>query len=71
MENNKKIKDLYEIYVELGHNVFEEKIKKPMETCLHDSGNVFSINSLNTIIANAKEKSKLGEAGFEHNDLFS
>ena len=41
--------------------MFEEKIKKPMEVCLHDSGNVFSINSLNTIIANAMESSKLGE----------
>ena len=71
MENNNKIRDLHEIYLELGHDVFEEKIKKPMEICLHDSGNVFSINSLNTIIANATEKSKLGEAGFEQNDLFS
>ena len=64
MENNNKNRDLYEIYLELGHDVFEEKIKKSMEICLHDSGNVFSINSLNTIIANATEKSKLVEAGF-------
>ena len=71
MENNKKIRDLSEIYLELRHDVFEEKIKKPMEICLHDSGNVFSINSLNTIIANAVEKSKLGEAGFDEHDIFS
>jgi hypothetical protein len=29
------------------------------------------MNSLNTIIANAMEKSKLGEAGFDKHDLFS
>ena len=41
-----------------------------MEVCLHNSGsNVISMNSLNTIIANAMEKSKLGEASFY--DLFS
>ena len=72
MENNNKIRDLYEIYIELGHDVFEEKIKKPMEICLHNSGNnVITINSLNTIIANAMEKSKLGEAGFDEYDIFS
>ena len=37
MENNKKIRDLYEIYIALGHDTFEEKIKKPMEVCLHNS----------------------------------
>ena len=31
MENNKTIRELYEIYLELGHDAFEEKIKKPME----------------------------------------
>jgi len=72
MENNKKIRDLYELYIELGHDAFEEKIKKPMEACLHNSdSNVISMNSLNTIIANAMEKSKLGEASFYENDLFS
>ena len=72
MENNKNIRDLYEIYLELGHDVFEEKIKKPMELCLHNNGsNVISMNSLNTIISNAMEKSKLGEASFYENDLFS
>ena len=72
MENNKKIRDLYELYIELGHDAFEEKIKKPMEVCLHNSdSNVISMNSLNTIISNAMEKSKLGEASFDENDLFS
>ena len=71
-ENN--MRELYEIYLELGHEVFEEKIKKPMELYLHnnhDSSNVISIHSLNTIIANAMESSKLGEAGFDKNDIFS
>lgn len=71
MENNNKIRELYSIYLELGHEVFEEKIKKPMELYLHASSNVISMNSLNTIIANAMEKSKLGEASFYENDLFS
>ena len=71
MENNKKIRDLYEIYLELGHDAFEEKIKKPMENYLHDGSNVITINSLNTIIANAMEEFKLGEVGFDENDLFS
>ena len=71
MENNNKIRELYNIYLELGHEVFEEKIKKPMELYMHASSNVISMNSLNTIIANAMEKSKLGEASFYENDLFS
>jgi hypothetical protein len=37
--------------------VFEEKIKKSMELYLHANSNVISMNSLNTIIANAMEKS--------------
>jgi hypothetical protein len=45
--------------------VFEEKIKKPMELYLHANSNVIIMNSLNTISANAMEKSKLGEAGFD------
>jgi hypothetical protein len=49
--------------------VFEEKIKKPMELYLHANSNVISMNSLNTSIPNAMEKSKLGEASFY--DLFS
>ena len=71
MENNNKIRDLYELYIELGHDAFEEKIKKPMEACLHDGSNGITINSLNTIIANAMEKSKLGEAGCDEYDIFS
>ena len=52
--------------------LLKRKIKKPMEVCLHNSdSNVISMNSLNTIIANAMEKSKLGEASFYENDLFS
>jgi hypothetical protein len=70
MENN-KIRELYSIYLELGHEVFEEKIKKPMELYLHANSNVISMNSLNTIIANVMEKSKLGEAGFDEHDIFS
>src|SRR5215216_8023804 len=71
MENNNKIRELYSIYLELGHEVFEEKIKKPMELYLHANSNVISMNSLNTIIANSMEKSKLGEAGFDEHDIFS
>jgi hypothetical protein len=70
MENNNKIRELCNIYLELGHEVFEEKIKKPMELCLRANRNVISMNSLNTIIANAMEKSKLGEAGFDEHDIF-
>ena len=71
MENNKKIRDLYELYIELGHDAFEEKIKKPMEACLHNSGStVISMNSLDTIIVNAMEKPKLGEASLYKNNLF-
>ena len=51
--------------------MFEEKIKKPMELYLDANSNVVSINSLDTIIVNAMEKSKLGEASFYENDLFS
>jgi hypothetical protein len=49
----------------------KRKLKKPMELYLHASSNVISINSLSTIIANAMEKSKLGEAGFDEYDIFS
>jgi hypothetical protein len=42
-----------------------------MELYLHANRNVISINSLNTIIANAIENSKLGEAGFDEHDIFS
>ena len=59
-ENN--IREIYEIYLELGHDAFEEKIRKHMEKYLHDGSNLISINSINTIIANAMQSSKLGEA---------
>ena len=53
---------------------FEEKIKKPMELYLHNnhaSSNVISMHSLNTIVANAMENCKLGDAGFDEYDLFT
>src|SRR3954469_9476829 len=71
MENNNKIRELYSIYLELGHEMFEEKIKKPMELCLQADSNIISINALDTIIANSMENSKLGEAGFDEHDIFS
>jgi hypothetical protein len=45
--NGKKNRELYSIYLELGHEVFEEKIKKPMELYLHANSDVISMNSLN------------------------
>src|SRR4051812_49126590 len=42
-----------------------------MELYFHANSNVISMNSLVTIIANAMEKSKLGEASFDENDIFS
>jgi hypothetical protein len=51
--------------------VFEEKIEKPLELYLHANSNVICMNSLNTVIVNAIEKSKLGEAGFDKHDIFS
>jgi hypothetical protein len=61
MEN----KEFYSIFPELGHEVFE----KPLE--LYSHSNVICMNSLNSVIANAIEKSKLGEAGFDKHDIFS
>ena len=76
MENNKNImRELYELYLELGHEVFEEKIKKPMELYYlhntHDSSNVISMYSLNTFDANDMQSHKLGDATFDEDDLFS
>ena len=51
--------------------MFEERIKKPMELYMHANGNVINMNALNTIVANAMENSKLGEAGFDEHDIFS
>jgi hypothetical protein len=67
MEN----KELYSIFPKLGYEVFEEKIEKPLELYLHANSNVIYMNSLNTIFANAIEKSKLEEAGFDKHDIFS
>jgi hypothetical protein len=61
MEN----KEFDSIFPELGHGVFE----KPLE--LYSHSNVICMNSLNTVIANSIEKSKLGEAGFDKHDIFS
>jgi hypothetical protein len=67
MEN----KELYSIFPELGREVFEEKIEKPLELYSHANSNVICMNSLNTVIANSIEKSKLGKAGFDGHDIFS
>ena len=73
MENNNKImRELYELYLELGHEVFEEKIKKPMEFYLHlHDFNVTSMSSLITFDANDMQSHKLGDAMFYEDDLFS
>src|SRR3954466_4276467 len=76
MENNKNImRELYELYLELGHEVFEEKIKKPMELYYlhntHVSSNVTTMSSLNTFDANDMESDKLGDDMFGEDDLFS
>jgi hypothetical protein len=49
---------------------FEEKIEKPLELNMH-ANSVVSMNALNTVIANAIENSKLGEASFVKHDIFS
>jgi hypothetical protein len=67
MEN----KEFYSIFPELGHEVFEEKFRKPLELYSHGNSNVICMNSLNTVIANAIERSKLGGAGFDKHDIFS
>ena len=59
MENN----DLFILFPDLRHGWFDAKIKKPMEH--------INMNALNTIVANAMENSKLGEAGFDEHDIFS
>jgi hypothetical protein len=66
MEN----KEFFSIFPTLGYEVFEEKIEKPLDLNLH-ANSVVSMNALNTIIANAIEKSKLGEAGIVKHDIFS
>ena len=59
MENNKKIGELFNLFPDL--ELFDAKIKKPMEPYLHASSDVISMNA---ITANAMKKSKLGEASF-------
>src|SRR3954463_5119811 len=76
MENNNKImRELYEIYLESGHEVFEEKIKKPMELYYlhntHDSSNVICMSCLNSFDTNDMQSHKLGDATFYEDDLFS
>jgi hypothetical protein len=66
MEN----KEFFSIFPTFGYEVFEEKIEKPLELNLH-ANSVVSMNVLNTVIANAIEKSKLGEASFVKHDIFS
>jgi hypothetical protein len=58
-------KENYSIFPELRLEVFE----KPLE--LYSHSNVICMNSLNTVISNAIERSKLGEAGFDKHNIFS
>ena len=75
MENNKNMRELYKLYLELGHDVFEEKIKKPLELYYlhnnHDGGDVISMFLFNINIANDMESSKLGDDTFDEHDIFS
>jgi hypothetical protein len=66
MEN----KEFSSLFPEFRYEVFEKKIEKLLELNLHANSDV-SMNALNTVIANAIEKSKLGEAGFVKHDIFS
>jgi hypothetical protein len=43
--------------------------EKPLE--LYSHSNIICMNSINTVIANAIEKSKLGEVSFVKHDIFS
>jgi hypothetical protein len=61
MEN----KEFYSVFPEFRFEVFE----KPLELISHS--NVVSMNALNTVVANAIERSKLGEAGFVKHDIFT
>jgi hypothetical protein len=61
MEN----KEFYSVFPKFRFEAFE----KPLELILHS--NVICMNSLNTVIANAIERSKLGEASFAKHDIFS
>jgi hypothetical protein len=61
MEN----REFYSVFPEFRFEVSE----KPLELISHS--NVICMNSLNTVIANAIERSKLGEACFAKHDIFS
>src|SRR3954468_21149990 len=69
----KKMRELSELYLELGHEVFEEKIKKPMELYYlhntHVSSNIISMSSLNNFDTNDMQSYNLGDAMFD--DIFS
>ena len=75
MENNNKMREIYNLYLELGHEVFEEKIKKPMELYyLHntrDSSNVIGMSCFNIHDANDMQSHKLGDSMFDEDDIFS
>jgi hypothetical protein len=58
--------EFFSLFPEFRYEVFEEKIKKPLELNLHANSFV-SMNALNTVL----EKSKLGKAGFVMHDTFS
>jgi hypothetical protein len=61
MEN----REFYSVFPEFRFEVFE----KPLQLISHS--NIICMNSLNTVIANVIEKSKLGESGFAKQDIFS
>jgi hypothetical protein len=61
MEN----KEFYNVFCNFRFEAFE----KPLELISHS--NVICMNFLNTVIDNAIERSKLGEAGFAKHDVFS
>jgi hypothetical protein len=63
MEN----KEFYSVFPEFRFEMFE----KPLELYSHADTNVVSMNALNTVVADAVERSKLGEAGFVKYDIFS
>ena len=78
MEGNKSLDsvlyNLYQVYLEVGHEVFEETIKKPLELYLsynHDNGNIVSMHSLNINCANDMESFKLVEDEFDEHDINS
>jgi hypothetical protein len=63
MEN----KEFYSVFPVFRFEIFE----KPLELYSHANSNVVSMNALNTVVDDAIERSKLGEAGFVKYDIFS